>query len=176
MGTLDKIEDAAKDLLLKVVGEGVTKAAGALSDLVFGNSADDDLKEKLARAALKGAADALAEEALKRKAQAHLGERFESTMNDVASIDLKALFTPTGDVTDLDVPTKIAATLTTISWDLLKGSDAQVEVLEAPSESGIVGWALGTPIVLGDVDRNVPADVQAVIDERWQSTRAHSER
>lgn len=162
MGVLDKLENAAEDLLLKTVGEGISKAIGALSDLAFGDSADDDLKEKLARAALKGAADVVAEEALQREARAHLQERAERTLRAIETIDVRALFTPTGDVTDLDVPITIAATLTPISWDLVKRSGEPIITPEDGSD--LLGTVLGVPVSAGDVDRNVPPRLQDLID------------
>lgn len=128
----------------------------------FGDEADDDDKEAVARAAIEAAQQKVQERARLKldneKALQELPERIQAMYQETRKV-LDAFKAKPMSPLGLDI--KIAATLSQETWDLLRGRpEIGPPSMEIPA---CVGDFEGTPLVLGDADRNIPERLHALI-------------
>ena len=152
MSTLDTLEDVAEKIIVKIVANGIGEAVTRLLDLALGHgAADDGDKASVARAALAAAANRVEMIARNKLAAEHLEENLANMIRVCERVS--GALVPDGSIPDIGVVTTVC-TLTRETYDALLA----VITFDPPDRDveGCVAVFEGTPIVLGDADRNLP--------------------
>lgn len=86
------IRDKAEEVVIGLVAAHIVDGARWLANKLLGGQGDDTTRDKIARAAIAGAAAAAQQELLERAAANNLDNFARQVLGEIAAIDVDALF------------------------------------------------------------------------------------